>query len=73
VLILDEAFSGLDMAARERIVQLLSDLQAAHDLTYVCISHDLDLLARFASEIVVMHDGQVGPSRRQFLPEGAVA
>jgi ABC-type glutathione transport system ATPase component len=73
VLILDEAFSGLDVATRERIVQLLLELQATHDLTYVCISHDLDFLARFAREIVVMHDGQVGPPTRRFMPEGAVA
>jgi ABC-type glutathione transport system ATPase component len=73
VLILDEAFSGLDVATRERIVQLLLDLQATHDLTYMCISHDLDLLARFAREIVVMHDGQAGPPSRGFMPHGAVA
>ena len=73
VLILDEAFSGLDVATRERIVQLLSELQATDDLTYVCISHDMNFLARFAREIVVMHDGQVGRRNRRFVAEGAVA
>jgi ABC-type glutathione transport system ATPase component len=59
VLIFDEAFSGLDADARRRLIGLLQDLQATHGLTYLCISHDRDLLAEFASEIVVMHDGHV--------------
>jgi ABC-type glutathione transport system ATPase component len=72
VLILDEAFSGLDIATRDRIVRLLTDLQAAQGLSYLCISHDLDFLARFANDIVVMEDGQV-ISPRRFVPQGAVA
>jgi len=59
VLIFDEAFSGLDIDARRRLIGLLHDLQATHGLTYLCISHDRDLLAEFASEIVVMHEGHV--------------
>ena len=72
LLILDEAFSGLDAATRDRIVRLLVDLQAAHGLTYLCISHDLDFLASFANHIVVMKDGQV-VAPRHFAPQGAVA
>jgi ABC-type glutathione transport system ATPase component len=65
LVILDEAFSGLDVATRDRIVQLLADLQARYGLAYVCISHDLELLADFASEIAVMQEGRIvtrGPS-----------
>ena len=72
LLILDEAFSGLDVATRDRIVTLLRDLQATHGLTYLCISHDLEFLARFASDIVVMDAGRIVPQQR-FVPEGAVA
>jgi peptide/nickel transport system ATP-binding protein len=72
LLILDEAFSGLDVATRDRIVTLLRDLQAAHGLTYLCISHDLEFLARFASDIAVMDAGRILPQQR-FVPEGAVA
>jgi len=61
VLILDEAFSGLDVATRDRIVRLLMELKATHGLTYVCISHDLDLLAGFATDIVVMDERGVRP------------
>jgi len=73
LLILDEAFSGLDLVTRERIVRLLIELQATHGLTYVCISHDIDLLARFTTNIVVMHEGQISAPSRSFVPEGAVA
>jgi peptide/nickel transport system ATP-binding protein len=73
VLILDEAFSGLDVTTRDRIVRLLRELQATHSLTYVCIAHDLDLLAGFATGIVVMRDGQIDTPTRRLVPEGAVA
>jgi peptide/nickel transport system ATP-binding protein len=73
LLILDEAFSGLDVVTRERIVRLLIELQATHGLTYLCISHDIDLLARFATDTVVMHEGRIGAANTCVMPEGAVA
>jgi peptide/nickel transport system ATP-binding protein len=83
LLILDEAFSGLDLITRERIIRLLMELQAAQGLTYLCISHDLDILSRFATDVVVMHEGRVrgqtpGQTRGQTpaqicTPTGAVA
>ena len=59
LLILDEAFSGLDVRTRTRITSLLIDLQRSHDLTYLCISHDLGLLAEFAPEVAVMYRGRI--------------
>jgi peptide/nickel transport system ATP-binding protein len=56
LLILDEALSGLDLANQEMILKLLADLQAAHSLTYVHISHDLRQVSRFADEVAVMND-----------------
>jgi ABC-type glutathione transport system ATPase component len=80
LLILDEALSGLDLVTRERVVRLLMELQATHGLTYLCISHDLDFLSRFATDVVVMHDGGVQGSdpltrvdSRGLTPQGAVA
>ncbi len=69
LLILDEAFSGLDAAARDRIVSLLIDLQESHGLTYLCISHDVDLLAELTTDVAVMRDGRiVGRRRAQDVP-----
>jgi ABC-type glutathione transport system ATPase component len=59
LLILDEALSNLDIANQELILALLSDLQAAHSLTYVHISHDLRLVRQFADEVAVMHEGRI--------------
>lgn len=56
LLILDEALSSLDLANQEMILKLLADLQAAHSLTYVHISHDLRQMSRFADEVAVMND-----------------
>jgi ABC-type glutathione transport system ATPase component len=67
LLVLDEALSGLDLSTQAQIANLLLDLQAAHSLTYLLISHDLALVARLSDAIGVMAEGQtveVGPTRQ---------
>jgi peptide/nickel transport system ATP-binding protein len=67
LLVLDEALSGLDLSTQAQIANLLLDLQAAHSLTYLLISHDLALVARLADLIGVMSEGQtveVGPTQQ---------
>jgi ABC-type glutathione transport system ATPase component len=67
LLVLDEALSGLDLSTQAQIANLLLDLQAAHSLTYLLISHDLALVARLADLIGVMSRGQtveVGPTQQ---------
>ena len=67
LLVLDEALSGLDLSTQAQIANLLLDLQAAHSLTYLLISHDVALVARLADVIGVMSRGQtveVGPTRQ---------
>jgi len=66
LLILDEAFAGLDLSTAAQIANLLLDLRSSHDLTYILISHDIGLAARLADEIVVMEAGTIverGPAR----------
>jgi ABC-type glutathione transport system ATPase component len=58
LLVLDEALSGLDLSTQAQIANLLLDLQAAHSLTYLLISHDMALVARLADKIGVMSAGQ---------------
>jgi ABC-type glutathione transport system ATPase component len=57
LLILDEVLSNLDRANQENILRLLEELQAAHSLTFVHISHDLPLVSQFADEVAVMRAG----------------
>jgi peptide/nickel transport system ATP-binding protein/oligopeptide transport system ATP-binding protein len=68
-LILDEAFAGLDLSIKAQLANLLLDQQAAASLTYLYISHDLDLVAHFADEVAVMHQGKIiekGPAAQMF-------
>src|SRR6185503_18320338 len=59
LLILDEAFSGLDVDTRRLITSLLLTLQREQGLALLCISHDLEFLAEFAPEIALMHKGAI--------------
>ena len=58
-LILDESLSNLDLITQTQILQLLSDLQTAHALTYLLICHDLTLVKRVADFVLVMHQGEI--------------
>lgn len=59
VLVLDEPVSALDPLVREKILGLLARLQHERQLTYVFVSHDLDVVAAIADEVLVMKDGAV--------------
>jgi ABC-type glutathione transport system ATPase component len=58
-LILDESLSGLDLSTQAQVLNLLLDLQAAHSLTYLLISHDLTLVGQIADFVAVMHQGKI--------------
>jgi ABC-type glutathione transport system ATPase component len=58
-LILDESLSGLDLVTQAQILNLLLDLQKAHPLTYLLISHDLSLVGQVADSVAVMHQGRI--------------
>jgi ABC-type glutathione transport system ATPase component len=59
LLILDEALAGLDRPVQFQIADLLLRLQASLSLTYLHISHDLDLVAHLADRVTVLHRGQI--------------
>jgi len=67
LLVLDEALTGLDLSTQAQIANLLLDLQRAHKLTYLLISHDLSLVGRMANMIGVMAAGrivEIGPTEQ---------
>ncbi|MDY0909608.1 ABC transporter ATP-binding protein [Microbacterium sp. CFBP9034] len=57
VLVLDEPVSALDPLVRERVLALLLRLQRDRDLTMVFVSHDLDVVAAVADDVLVMQAG----------------
>ncbi|MGA3304339.1 MAG: dipeptide ABC transporter ATP-binding protein, partial [Methylovirgula sp.] len=59
LLVLDEPTSALDRAIAVDLLELLLKLQAAHDLTYVFISHDFAVVRAMADEIAVMKSGKI--------------
>jgi ABC-type glutathione transport system ATPase component len=59
LLILDEAFAGLDASIQAQIAGLLQELRSRHGLTYLYVSHDLALMARLAREVAVMFEGRI--------------
>jgi ABC-type microcin C transport system duplicated ATPase subunit YejF len=59
LVVLDEPTSALDRQVQKQIVDLLRDLQKAHNLSYLFISHDLAVVRAMADHIMVMKDGKL--------------
>lgn len=59
LLILDETMSSLDQVEQARLLDLFDELQRRHNFTYIFISHDLALVRRACSRVLVMYLGRV--------------
>lgn len=59
LIIADEPVSALDVSIQSQILNLLKDLQAEFDLTFLFIAHDLAVIEYFCSRIAVMYLGRI--------------
>ncbi len=59
ILILDEPTSALDVTIQQQVLSLLQRFQRERGLSYLLITHDVDVIRAMAHDVIVMKDGEV--------------
>ena len=59
ILALDEPTSNLDPISTERIFQVIAQLNREMGTTVLLVEHEIELLAQYATRILVVHDGAI--------------
>jgi microcin C transport system ATP-binding protein len=59
LLVLDEPTSALDVTIQKQVLALLGQLQKDKGLSYLLITHDVDVIRAMAHDVLVMKDGEI--------------
>ena len=59
VVVLDEPTSALDVTIQKQVLELLGELQRKYSLSYILVTHDIDVVRAMAHRILVMKDSAV--------------
>ncbi|NOQ90186.1 MAG: dipeptide ABC transporter ATP-binding protein [Gammaproteobacteria bacterium] len=59
LLIADEPTTALDVTIQQQILDLLHEIQQETGMSVLLITHDLNLVRRFANRVCVMHQGKI--------------
>ena len=59
ILVLDEPTSALDVSIQKQVLQLLQRLQRERGLSYLLITHDIEVIRAMAHRVLVLKDGRV--------------
>ena len=62
VLLADEPTSALDVTIQQQILTLLRELQKKLGMAILIVTHDLNLVGRFADDVAVMYAGRIAES-----------
>lgn len=72
VLLFDEPTTGIDVGGEETIYNLLHSLQEKHNLTIILISHDLNIVYKYANNVLCLNKQQLcfGEPNQVLNPDG---
>ena len=59
VVVLDEPTSALDVTIQKQVLELLSSLQKKYGLSYILVTHDIDVVRAMAHRVMVMKDSRI--------------
>jgi len=59
LIVCDESVSALDVSVQAQILNLLKELQLKRDLTYIFITHDLNVVTYISDRIMVLKEGEI--------------
>ena len=59
VVVLDEPTSALDVTIQKQVLELLSSLQKKYGLSYILVTHDIEVVRAMAHRVMVMKDSRI--------------